>query len=53
MSTSIDVLQETAELLREAVGPLGDLAGKLPGRWLRSNSGGSGNSGRHELRAPD
>ena len=53
MSTSIDVLQETAELLREAVGPLGDLAGKLPGRWLRSGSGGSANSGRHELRAPD
>lgn len=39
MTTSIDMLQETAELLRGAVGPLGDLAGRLPGRWLRSSKG--------------
>ncbi|MBH0119330.1 ABC transporter [Rhodococcus sp. CX] len=45
MHLSIDLLQETVELLRGAVGPLGDLAGKLPGRWLRSG----GASGKGEL----
>jgi hypothetical protein len=39
MNASVDTLQETVELLRGAVGPLGDLAGKLPGRWLRSSKG--------------
>ncbi len=39
MNASIDMLQETVELLRGAVGPLGDLAGRLPGRWLRSGKG--------------
>ncbi len=36
MSASIDLLQETVGgILSAAVGPLGDLAGKLPGRWLK------------------
>lgn len=35
MSSSIDLLQDTVGLLSAAVGPLGDLAGRLPGRWLR------------------
>jgi hypothetical protein len=48
MHLSIDLLQETVELLRGAVGPLGDLAGKLPGRWLRS-----GGTGKGELSPPD
>ena len=39
MNASVDMLQETVELLRGAVGPLGDLAGRLPGRWLRGSKG--------------
>ncbi|MFD3810157.1 ABC transporter [Rhodococcus sp. NPDC058639] len=39
MNASVDMLRETVELLRGAVGPLGDLAGRLPGRWLRGGKG--------------
>lgn len=36
MSVSVDLLQETAEILAAAVGPLGELVGRLPTRWLKS-----------------
>ena len=38
MSASIEILQETVEILSAAVGPLGELAGKLPNRWLKGKS---------------
>jgi hypothetical protein len=35
MSASIEILQDTVAVLSAAVGPLGELAGKLPNRWLK------------------
>lgn len=35
MGASIDILQDTAEILAQAVNPLGELVGRLPNRWLK------------------
>ena len=44
MSISIDILQDSVEILSAAVHPLGELVGRLPGRWLKS-----GKQSVHEL----
>ena len=39
LGDSVELLRETVGVLSAAVGPLGELAGRLPGRWLRGGRG--------------
>ena len=35
MGVSITILQDSVEILSQAVNPLGELVGRLPNRWLK------------------